>query len=83
MVKLLAITWEASAGALAACVTAAAAAYGSWRNGKKIGEVHVMVNSRLDAALDRIDQLTESLEGSDTVVPDDPNPPDIRRQGSR
>lgn len=39
---------------------------------KAVQEIHVLVNSRLTEALARIDQLTETLEGSDTDVPDDP-----------
>lgn len=36
-------------------------------------EIHVMVNARMTEAVDRINQLTAALQGSDTDVP--PAPP--------
>lgn len=62
---------ETSIGTLGALGAAALAAFTGWRNSKKINEVHVLVNSRLETALSRIDRLTEALEGSDTEVPPD------------
>lgn len=39
-----------------------------------VGKVHVLVNSRMTAVLERVDQLTEALERSGIDVPPDPNP---------
>lgn len=39
---------------------------------EKVDEVHVLVNSRLTAVLDRVDQLTEAMEASNLPVPDAP-----------
>lgn len=36
---------------------------------EKLDEVHVLVNSRLTAVLDRVDQLTAVLEASNVKVP--------------
>jgi len=47
--------------------------YLSVKNGRRIEQVHVIVNSRMTAVLERVDQLTEALEGSDTAVPPDPS----------
>lgn len=41
-------------------------------NREKIGEVHELVNDRATKQDNRITQLTHSLEGSDTAVPDRP-----------
>ena len=37
---------------------------------KKVSEIHVLVNDKMDAALDRIDQLTGLLASSDIAVPE-------------
>jgi hypothetical protein len=42
-------------------------------NRAKIGEVHELVNDRATRQDDRIDQLTDALQDSDTAVPDRPN----------
>lgn len=49
-------------------------------NKAAIAEVHVLVNSRLTAVLDRVTQLTEALKASDIAVPDDPNISAMRDQ---
>jgi len=54
-------------------VSAVAAMVLSIRNGRKIEEVHVIVNSRMASVLARVEQLTSALETSDTDVPDDPD----------
>jgi hypothetical protein len=41
----------------------------SWLTRRKVNEVHVLVNGRLTDVLDRVEQLTEALEASDTPVP--------------
>ena len=61
------------AGALA-FVTALVTLLVSIQNSRRIEQVHVIVNSRMTAVLERVGQLTAALEGSDTAVPIDPNP---------
>lgn len=39
-------------------------------------QIHKLVNSRMTAVLERVDQLTRALERSDIEVPPDPNPQD-------
>lgn len=41
-------------------------------NRNRIGEVHELVNDRASKQDDRIDQLTDALQDSDTEVPDRP-----------
>jgi hypothetical protein len=68
--------------AVGTAATACIAAVASARNmrkidqgGKKIDQVHVLVNQRMTDAIARIDQLTARLEESDVSVPIDPHPP--------
>lgn len=53
-----------------AVVLLATALIGVWTELRK---VHKLVNSKMSEALERIEQLTSALVGSDTPVPDDPN----------
>lgn len=46
------------------------------RNAAVVAQVHVLVNSRMTAVLERVGQLTGALERSDIEVPPDPNPQD-------
>ena len=62
--------WLVLAGIL---VTFATSLVGLWQtrtNQRKIGEVHVLVNSQLHAVLDRVAQLTETLTEAGVDVPD-------------
>ena len=63
----------AALGAVAACATAAAAWHKSRQNNDQLQQIHVLVNSRLTQVLERVDQLTQSLEKADIAVPPDPN----------
>jgi hypothetical protein len=45
----------------------------SRQNSKRIGEVHVLINSRMTDALSRIQQLTTSLQQQGIDIPDDPS----------
>lgn len=40
---------------------------------EKVDEVHVLVNSRLTAVLDRVEQLTQALEAENMPVPEPPH----------
>jgi hypothetical protein len=61
------------AAALVGAVPATiAACLGIW-NSRKIKTVQITVNHRLDMALERVEQLTHALEGSNTAVPDRPH----------
>lgn len=40
------------------------------RSRKRIEEVHILVNSQLDAVVHRVAQLTEALEAADVAVPE-------------
>ena len=54
-------------------ITFATSLVGLWQtrtNQRKIGEVHVLVNSQLHAVLDRVAQLTETLTEAGVDVPD-------------
>jgi hypothetical protein len=62
----------AALSAIAACVTAAASLRASLRNHDALKEIHILVNNRLDRVLQRVDQLTQTLEHADVVVPPDP-----------
>ena len=44
----------------------------------KVDEVHRLVNSRLSSVLDRVEQLTETLQASNVEIPDDPAHPPIK-----
>ena len=64
--------------ALAAAVAAVVAALTFARTGeihRKVDEVHVMVNERLDTALGRISQLGDALRSAGVDVPDTPEGP--------
>lgn len=39
---------------------------------KEVQEIHVMVNSRMSEALNRIDQLDDLLRSEEIVIPADP-----------
>ena len=60
-----------SIGAAGALLAASIAAFVSWRNGRKITEVHYLVNQRLDLALDRIEELSAALAAENVAVPPD------------
>lgn len=66
-------TIVAATGAVAACATAYAALRKSRQNNTALQEIHVLVNSRLTAVLERVDQLTKTLEHAGIVVPIDPS----------
>lgn len=44
----------------------------TYRTRSDVKQVHILVNSKMTAALDRIDQLTAALRNSDTTVPEAP-----------
>jgi flagellar biosynthesis/type III secretory pathway M-ring protein FliF/YscJ len=65
-------------GAGAAAVAAVVAALTYARAGelhRKVDEVHVLVNERLDTALERISQLGAALTSAGVDVPDTPEGP--------
>jgi 1-aminocyclopropane-1-carboxylate deaminase/D-cysteine desulfhydrase-like pyridoxal-dependent ACC family enzyme len=41
---------------------------------RKVAEIHVLVNSQLHEVLDRVTQLTVTLEDAGVPVPDKPKP---------
>jgi flagellar biosynthesis/type III secretory pathway M-ring protein FliF/YscJ len=43
----------------------------------KVDDVHVLVNNRLDTALERIAQLGGALRAADVEVPPRPGPPEV------
>ena len=53
-------------------MTAAITLWRLMRAGKKLEEVHVMVNSRYSDLNSRVDQLVEVLKGHDIDIPVDP-----------
>lgn len=59
-------------GIIITFVTAIVGAAASVGNRKRINEVHVLVNSQLHDVLDRVTQLTVTLEGAGVDVPDPP-----------
>jgi hypothetical protein len=60
-------------GAIATAIVAVIAAYGALQTKK----IHTIVNSRTDAMMARIDQLTEELHArGDGTVPDVPHKKD-------
>jgi hypothetical protein len=66
------VSWLVLAGIVITFLTSVAGAVQSRQNKSKIAEVHVLVNSQLHAVLDRVTQLTETLERADVAVPDPP-----------
>jgi hypothetical protein len=59
-----------------AVLSLAAAAIGtvrSFHNSRQIQEVHLVMNSRMTAALSRIEQLGEALQKSGVTIPPDPS----------
>jgi hypothetical protein len=73
-------------GAIAACITAFAAYRNSRRNGETlvqqqgaIQEIHILTNNRLSMLLERVEQLTQTLESADVTVPPEPNAGDTMR----
>ncbi len=59
--------------AILSLIAAALGAYSSMRNTRMISEVHVLMNSRMDDALTRIQQLGKALQESGVSIPDDPH----------
>lgn len=60
-------------GVLAVAVlTFLTAVFGYLSTRRKIREVHVLVNSQLHTVLDRVTQLTETLQDADVDVPEPP-----------
>jgi hypothetical protein len=53
-------------------MTAAITLWRLMRAGKKLEEVHIMVNSRYSDLNSRVDQLVEVLKGHDIDIPVDP-----------
>jgi hypothetical protein len=62
--------WLVLAGILVTFATAVIGLRQTLVNQRKIGEVHVLVNSQLHAVLDRVAQLTETLTEAGVDVPD-------------
>ena len=60
----------ASAGTVAALV--------SYLNHRRITEVHMLVNARLDTALERIAQLGDSLTSAGVAIPPKPSSEDTK-----
>ncbi len=60
------------AGIIVTFLTAVLGLVASLRNHKKIDEVHVLVNSQLQAVLTRVTQLTGALETAGVDVPPEP-----------
>jgi hypothetical protein len=67
-------------GAVAACVTAYASYRNSRRNGQTlveqqgaIHEIHILTNNRLSMVLERVEQLTQTLESANVSVPPERN----------
>lgn len=60
---------------MATAVVVLVTAIVTYRTRREVRQVHVLVNSRMDAALERIEELTAALVESDTEVPDDTERP--------
>lgn len=58
--------------AIAAVVTAIL----NSRVARTVGQIHILVNSRMTSVLNRVDQLTAALDRADIDVPPDPDPQD-------
>ena len=72
----------ADIGYIATTITAVLVLISSIRNGRLakqgnegIGKVEILVNGKMTALMERVEQLTAALEGSDTEVPDPPPAP--------
>jgi hypothetical protein len=63
------VSWVVLAGIIITFVTSVAGLAGLRR---KVQEVHVLVNSQLTTVLERVTQLTGSLEAAGIDVPDPP-----------
>jgi hypothetical protein len=66
-IKTLAVL--ALATAVVVLVTALIGLAGTFRNGRKIANIEVKVDGRLDEALNRIHQLEDVIETSDKDIP--------------
>jgi hypothetical protein len=63
------VSWVVLAGIVITFVTSVV---GFMSTRRKVAEVHVLVNSQLHDVLDRVAQLTLTLEGAGVDVPDPP-----------
>jgi hypothetical protein len=61
--------WLVLAGVV---ITFATSIVGFWQTRRKVAEVHVLVNSQLHDVLDRVQQLTVTLEAAGVEVPPKP-----------
>ena len=57
--------------ALATAVVVLITALVTFRTRGAVKQIHILVNSKMTAALERIEQLTIALEESNTEVPDE------------
>jgi DNA anti-recombination protein RmuC len=64
------VNWIILATAVLGFLSAALAALQGRQNKAKIAEVHVLVNSQFRAVLDRVAQLTGTLEQAGVAVPE-------------
>jgi len=67
--------WFILAGLIVTFLTTLVGYLQSRRNTKKIGQVHVLVNSQLNTVLARVAQLSKALTDSGTDVPPAPEKP--------
>lgn len=67
------VSWQSSIGALAAFIAAFASLIVALRTGRRVADVHVLVNSQKTLLEERVAQLTTALEASGVRIPDDPN----------
>jgi hypothetical protein len=63
------VSWLVLAGVVVTFVTSV---IGFLSTRRKVAEVHVLVNSQLHDVLDRVSQLTVTLEAAGVDVPDPP-----------
>ena len=69
MVASFVVVFGTSVGALAALLTSLATLVTVLRNTKRTNEIHVLVNSRMNDMVTRVEQLTKALEDADKEVP--------------
>ena len=67
------MNWIVLAGVALTFATACVGLAGTLRNQRQITQVHVLVNSQLHAVLDRVSQLTATLEQAGVDVPPRPD----------
>jgi hypothetical protein len=65
------MSWLVLAGIVITFCTSVAGAVATLGNRRRIGEVHVLVNSQLTAVVDRVTLLTATLERAGVEVPPD------------